>query len=448
MAASGTTDVNDQVIVLVTGANSGLGYSICCRLADEFLTSRQNDKRSLTVIFTARSTKKGNDTLQGLQDHLRTSARDPAAAARVTFVPENVDLCNLLSVRTLSRRLNQTFPKLDSIVLNAGIGGWTGLNWPEAIFGVLTDLVHQVTFPTYKLAPAGMIVDNQTKTLTDKEPRLGTVFCANVFGHYMLAHNVMPLLHRSGSPNGPGRVIWVSSLEAASKYLNIDDIQALRTLAPYEASKALTDILSLTSQLPSTAPWVKSFYSIDSDSEIIDNSSSTETPSTAPNTYLSHPGICSTGIIPLHPILLYCMLATFWLARLLGSPWHTLSTYLGACAPVWLALSPQSELDAAEAPYIAHGGGRVKWGSSATLFGVDKPASSEVEGWGHGGVVGPAVVEEDRVRRRKRGARDATSEEKELFEYLGRKCWEQMEELRQQWDDILDEEEAQAGTGE
>ncbi|KAL2824845.1 hypothetical protein BJY01DRAFT_230364 [Aspergillus pseudoustus] len=437
MTASGARD-NDQVIVLVTGANSGLGYSICCRLADEFLTSRQNDNRSLTVIFTTRSTKKGNDTLQGLKDHLRASAHDPAAAARVTFVPENVDLCDLLSVRALSRRLNQTFPKLDSIVLNAGIGGWSGLNWPEAIFGVLTDLVHQVTWPTFKLAPVGMIIDNQTKIVTDKEPRLGTVFCANVFGHYMLTHNVMPLLHRSGSPNRPGRVVWVSSLEASSKFLNIDDIQGLRTPAPYEASKALTDVLSLTAQLPSTAPWTKSFYSVDPKTE----NDSTETASTPPNTYLSHPGICSTGIVPLHPILFYCMLAAFWLARLLGSPWHTLSTYLGACAPTWIALSSQSELDAAEAPYVAHGGGKVKWGSSATLFGVDKPASSEVEGWGHGGVVGPAVIEEDRLRRRKRGARDATAEEKELFEYLGRQCWRQMEELRQQWDELLDEEEA------
>ncbi|KAL3457597.1 hypothetical protein BJX64DRAFT_268612 [Aspergillus heterothallicus] len=445
MSTSGPREVNGQVIVLVTGANSGLGYSICCRLADEFLTARQNDNRSLTVIFTTRSTRKGNDTLRGLQNHLRTSARDPAGGARVTFVPENVDLCDLLSVRALSRRLNKTFPKLDSIVLNAGIGGWSGLDWPAAIYGVLTDLVHQVTWPTYKLAPIGMVVDNQTnKSVADKEPRLGTVFCANVFGHYMLAHNVMPLLHRSGSPNGPGRVIWVSSLEACSNFLNVDDLQGLQTHAPYEASKALTDVLSLTTQLPSTAPWVKSFYSIDSASDK-NNTGTTYTP---PNTYLSHPGICSTGIVPLHPILFYCMLAAFWLARLLGSPWHTLSTYLGACAPTWLALAPQSELDAAEAPYIAHGGGRVKWGSSATLFGVDRPASSEIDGWGHGGVVGPAVVQEDRLRRRKRGARDATAEEKELFEYFGRKCWQQMEELRQQWDELLDEEETRSGKGE
>ncbi|KAL4778157.1 hypothetical protein BJX76DRAFT_343974 [Aspergillus varians] len=438
MPTSGIADVDDKVFVLVTGANSGLGYSICCRLADEFLASRQNDHRSLTVIFTTRSTRKANDTLRSLQTHLRTSVKD-----RVTFVPENVDLCNLLSVRALSRRLNKSFPKLDAIVLNAGIGGWTGLNWPLAIWSVVTDLVHAVSWPTYKVAPAGLITDHQTTSLTNKEPPLGTVFCANVFGHYMLAHNIMPLLHRSGSPNGPGRVIWVSSIEATTKLLDVDDPQGLRSLAPYETSKALTDVLSLTSDLPSTAPWVKSFYSTSSKNSDTDPT----TTSHPPNTYLSHPGVCSTSILPLPTVLIYAMVAATWLARILGSPWHTLSTYLGACAPVWLALSPQSALDAAEVPYQRHGGSRVKWGSSTSRTGACFPASTEVEGWGYGGVVGPAVVEEDRVRRRKRGATDLTSEEKERFEDLGRKCWQQMEELRKQWDELLNLEE-QAGVQE
>ncbi|KAL2866557.1 3-keto-steroid reductase [Aspergillus lucknowensis] len=444
MNPSSVDETGNKVVVLVTGANSGLGYSICCRLADEFLTSRQNDNRSLTVIFTTRSTRKGNDTLRNLQNHLRTSVSEPPAAARVTFFPENVDLCDLLSVRALSRRLNKTFPKLDAVVLNAGIGGWTGINWPVAIWGVLTDLVQAVTWPSYKVAPAGLVLDRQTRTVADKEPQLATVFCANVFGHYMLAHNVMPLLHRSGSPNGPGRVVWVSSLEASSNHFDIDDLQGLRTLAPYESSKALTDILSLTSHLPSTAPWVKSFYSTDFDN----STSNPATTSQPPNTYVSHPGICGTGILPLAAPLFYAMLASFWLARLLGSPWHTMSTYMGACAPVWLALSAQSVLDAAEAPYLNHGGGRAKWGSSTNRSGLNQPVSTEVDGWGHGGVVGPAVVEEDRNRRRKRGAVDLTLEEKERFEDLGRECWRHMEELRMQWDELLDEEEVRFGRKE
>ncbi|KAL4960500.1 3-keto-steroid reductase [Aspergillus stella-maris] len=449
MSKSGVAEVEGRKIVLVTGANSGLGFSICCRLADEFLASRQNDKKTLTVIFTTRSTRKGSDTLRSLQSHLRSSSssvRDPAAAAaasRVTFVPENADLCDLFSVRALSRRLNKNFPKLDAVILNAGIGGWTGLNWPLAIWSVLTDLVHAVTWPTFKIAPAGQITEYQTSSVKDKEPQMGTVFCANVFGHYMLAHNVMPLLHKAGSSDGDGdeyasgRVIWVSSIEATVKAFDVDDIQGLRTEAPYESSKALTDVLALTSDLPSTAPWVKSFTST--------STSETNPTTTAPKTYLSHPGICSSSIVPLPTILIYCMLAATWLARMLGSPWHTLSTYLGACAPVWLALTPQSDLDASESRYKHLGGGKVKWGSSSTRSGKTFPASTEIDGWGFGGVVGPAVLSDDKARRRKRGAVDLTADAREGFEEVGRECWKRMEELRGEWEGILDAEEREVG---
>lgn len=446
------SSLGDRTIVLVTGANrysdlhlrinqptilanffrSGLGFSVCCRLVDNFLRTRK-PPCALTVIFTTRSAKKGSNTLQHLQQHLARSGQ-PSSSNRVTFVPENVDLANLVSVRALSRRLLSSFSKLDSVILNAGVGGWTGINWPLAIWSVLTDLVHAVSWPAFKVASAGVVTDPQTNLGSDKEPRMGAVFCANVFGHYMLAHNVVPLLKNASNPDPttPGRIIWVSSLEATVKLLDADDIQGLRTVTPYESSKALTDVLTITSDLPSAAPWVKSFYSIDCP----------DSAANQPNMYLSHPGICGSGILPLSLPLYYLMVTAFWLARLLGSPWHTLSTYLGACAPVWLAMSTQAALDDAEAPYRRHGGGRVKWGSSCSLFGCERPACTEVDGWGFGGVVGPAVLEEDRRRRRKRGSVDLTREQKEEFEAVGRECWRRMEELRIQWDGLLDKAEA------
>lgn len=402
------------------------------------------------MIFTTRNSKKGTDTLNRLQQYLVSSHND-TQSSRVTFIPETVDLANLPSVRALSRRLLSSLPKLDSIILNAGLGGWTGINWPLAIWSVLTDLVHAVSWPNFKVASAGVLTDPQTALAgADKEPRLGAIFAANVFGHYMLAHNLVPLLKNSaigGSDlRGSGRIIWVSSLEASLKYLDLDDIQGLRTPSAYESSKALTDVLAITSDLPSSAPWVKSFYSIE-DSDAASNENTTDHPQTQSqqsNMYLSHPGICGSGILPLSLPLYYLMMAAFWGARLLGSPWHTLSTYLGACAPVWLALSTQNVLNTAEEPYRGHGGGRVKWGSSCGFFGCDRPVCTEVEGWGFGGVVGPAVLQEDRCRRRKRGAVDLRGEERVVFEELGRECWRRMEELRVEWDGVLDRAEAEA----
>ncbi|KAJ5086566.1 3-ketosteroid reductase [Penicillium alfredii] len=435
MGENDTREIHENLYILVTGANSGLGFSICCRLADEFLSTHP-DSQSLTIIFTTRSSRKAEDTRRRLEKYLRSSST-PSAAERVQFVSENVDLTDLHSVRLLSRRLVQTLPKLDAIVLNAGIGGWSGIDWPNAIWGVCTDLLHQVTWPPYKLAPVGVLTNKQTEG--PEEPLLGYVFCANVFGHYMLAHNVAPLLQRAQTPNGPGRVIWVSSIEATTKLFHVDDLQGLRTAAPYESSKALTDILALTSDLPGTAPWaVDSFLRGDFESNPDTNGTSA---APKPTMYLSHPGVCATTIIPLALPLVYAMLIAFWGARMLGSPWHTLSTYLGACAPVFLALSGQAALDAAEKPYHQAGGGRAKWGSSSSRLGVESVACTEIDGWGYGGVVGRPVVEADRCRRRKRGAVDLTREERENFEELGRKCWKQMEELRIQWDEILDRAE-------
>jgi len=163
---------------------------------------------------------------------------------------------------------------------------------------------------------------------------------------------------------------------------------------------------------------------------------------TKPNIYLTHPGVCGTSILPLSIPLFYCMICMCWLARMLGSPWHVLSSYLGACAPIWLTLSHQKIIDNAEAPYVQHGGRHAKWGSSCGRLGRACPASTEVDGWGFGGVVGCPVVEEDRTRRRKRGTADLTAEKRERFEELGRRCWREMEELRTAWDRILDEAEA------
>lgn len=427
-------DLSPQKTQQLTSSRSGLGFSICCRLADEFLSSHP-ETQILTVIFTTRSSRKAQDTQRRLEQHLRSSAPSTAAAARVQFVPENVDLGDLLSVRALSRRLLCNIPKLDAIVLNAGLGGWSGIDWPAAIWGVCTDLVQQVTWPTYKLAPVGVLTDKQTDV--EDEPPLGSVFCANVFGHYMLAHNVMPLLKRAQTPNGPGRVIWVSSIEATVKLFDIEDIQGLRTKTPYESSKALTDILALTSDLPSAAAWAKDSFMRSDNDEAEDRAIASNTPAM----YVSHPGICATAIVPLALPLIWAMVAAFWGARMLGSPWHTLSTYLGACAPVFLALSSKDTLNAAEAPYRQAGGGRSKWGSSASRFGVGSVICTEVEGWGYGGVAGAPAVEADRCRRRKRGAKDLTAEEKEKFEELGRQCWMRMEELRVKWDAILDQAE-------
>lgn len=401
-----------------------------------------DSERRLTIVFTTRRSRQASAATEA-QIRRHADRHGAAASARIELIAETVDLQNLHAVRALARRLDRDLPKLDAVILNAGIGGWDGLNWPLTIWKVLTDVVHSTTWPCFKIGTVGQVTARQTNLSLEKEekgePPLGAVFCANVFGHYLLAHLVNPLLRRGRREGSePGRIIWVGSLEATPAFYDPDDIQGLRNDRAYESSKQLTDLLALTSDLPCAAPYVERFLPERPSS---DNGGQKDD-SPRPAIYVTHPGICGTSIVPLILPLVYAMMAAFYLARWLGSPWHTISAYMGAAAPAWVALSPQSTLDAAEAPYRQRGGGRVKWGSSATRWlGKNRVISTEVEGWGHGGVVGSPFLKQDAQLRRKRGLKFSTEDDRHQFEALGCRAWKEMEELREQWERILDQDE-------
>lgn len=441
---------------------------------------------------------------------------------RVHFFGLVVDLCDLRAVRRVARDLvdgevalgqgadgqgeGYRIPRLDVVIMNAGIGGWKGLNWPKAVWTVLTDIVHATTWPEYKLADVGkraklqsVFGKEQRQTLRDgdgdavdgnerdvDEPVLGEVFTANVFGHYMLGHWLMPLLHRPPRPlegpphldqanpslamsepstssnskintptssqsNSPphtpdqitsgedrlsressrGRVIWISSIEAVDSVFSIDDIQGLQSAEPYESSKRLTDILALTADLPGVRKYSQSYF------EISNKSGSTnpeyEEPK-SPRTYLAHPGICGTDIVPLPWILVQAMTLSFYLARWLGSVWHCITPYNGACSIVWLALMGDSVLGSFE------GGeeGKSKWGSSTDWGGNVRVKRTEVDGWGWCGTT-ENVNGEKRTGRR-RGAKDLTEEDRIEFEALGGRVWREMECMRKEWEERLGEE--------
>ncbi|MCJ1302845.1 3-keto-steroid reductase [Hypocenomyce scalaris] len=414
----------NRLYVLVTGANSGLGFATCCRLVDEFLETRPLSQ-SLTLIFTTRDSKKSQDTISRLRLHLHKRAQRLKALSdtRITFQPEQLDLTSLRSVQELSKKLLSALPSLDATILNAGYGGFTGLNWPVAIWTILTGFPHSVTWPTYKLSGVGYVTKPQHgSTASDSnEPPLAKVFCSNVFGHYLLCHNLVPLLSRPRhtSPNR-GRIIWISSLEAYASSFSLTDLQGLHSPAAYESSKRLTDILALTASLPSTKPWTDSFLSTPPSAENAKK----------PKIYVTHPGICATAIIALPLLLQWAMTLAFYFARLVGSPWHTVSAYKGACAPVWVALASQSQLDSMEEE-----GGAGKWGSGVDQMGEERVMRTEVEGWGYGGRVGDVGGRGRKGRRR--DVRDLTGREREAFEDDGRAAWREMEGLRMEWEGRL-----------
>lgn len=445
--------------------SSGLGFAICCRLIDEFISSRPTFE-CLTLIITTRDSGKSADTVKRLERYLERQSIifDAPLKHRISLQPEQVDLAALRSVQKLSSNLLGNLPRLDTIICNAGYGGFTGLDWPLAIKQTLTDFFISLTYPSYKLSTTGETTAVQTdsnypnveggSSSEKDEPPLGKVFTSNVFGHYLLCHQLIPLL--SSSPDH-GRIVFISSIEPLASHFDSADIQGLASSKAYESSKRLTDLIVLTSTLPSTKPFVQRFLTPSPTTpsqsiSLLDNEQSDSTRDSTPDTpplrislsdneyrlpnnpqpkiYVSHPGVCATSIVTLSLIPFYLRILLFYVARWLGSPWHTVSAYKGACAPVWLALADQDEL-----ADIEQREGKGKWGSICDRMGRERVMRTVVEGWGLGGRMGEGDVA-NRIGSR-RGFREVTREDREAFEELGRECWKEMELLRVAWEEKL-----------
>ncbi|KAL9115097.1 MAG: hypothetical protein Q9227_000891 [Pyrenula ochraceoflavens] len=469
MSSGGTDRAPEHKYILVTGANSGLGLATCHRLIDEFLDEYPETSK-LTIVITTRSEGKSKQTIRGLEEHLakHKTARKSlhSVQQRISFRSELLDLTSLLSVRACARRLSDALPKLSVAILNAGIGGWIDMDWPQATWTTLTDTVQAVTWPSFKLAPAGLITPPQLRNTNIPEPVLGSVFTANLFGHYLLIHYLLPLLRSPSIPaSDPARIIWISSIEACTHHFSLSDLQGLLTTSPYESSKRLTDILALTSTLSCTHHSVQSFLTPEPHLLLPSSSSSSTTPApppppppssyTSPPTplappptlHLTHPGICGTSIFPLPLPLTLSMHSAFHLSRLLGSPWHTIHPYLGAAAPVSLSLCPPttlSSLSSSTSPPRPSfwGSATDSLGRQANGKGVKK---TWVDDWGTDGTVEGGKNwwgGKGRAGGRKVGGKEeVTREDIERFEEVGRRAWEEMENLRKMWEGLLDEAE-------
>ena len=271
--------------------------------------------------------------------------------------------------------------------------------------------------------------DDGKASPVEPEPPLGQVFCANVFGHYLFAHGVMGLLRKCAKEK-PGRIIWISSIEAGAEHFDEDDLMGLRSGTAYECSKRVTDLLALTAAgVDITRGSVRDFMSADSDGN------EEESRGTTPEIHVAHPGIVTTSIVPLPPVLMSLWMATAYVMRWVGSPWHTNTAYNGAVGTVWLALASSEEIREKQGSTTAALGKKVKWGSAVDRRGNARVEMTDVQGWGLDGSGRP-------VREtwwgggwgRRTGATDATGEDVEDFMRQGARVWRAMEELRMDWE--------------
>ncbi len=170
--------------ILITGANSGVGYYAALELA----------RRGAHLLFAVRDQTRGETAL----DRLR--AEVPHASAELLLL----DLASLASIRQVAATLVEEGQPLDVLINNAGV-----------------------------YAPP-----KRLETADGFEMQFGT----NVLGHFALTALLMPALQKAA---GVPRIVALASIAHKQGKLNFDDLQATRSYNPngsYYQSK-LADLM-------------------------------------------------------------------------------------------------------------------------------------------------------------------------------------------------------------
>jgi NAD(P)-dependent dehydrogenase (short-subunit alcohol dehydrogenase family) len=170
--------------VLVTGATSGMGKVTALRLAD----------RGATVVLAGRNPEKTQATAREIQKQV------PKSDVRSLVA----DLSSLAQVRTLAKAYQESYPRLDVLIHNAG-----------GIFG------------KRELSGDG----------------LEMTFALNSFAPFLLTHLLLDTLQTSA----PSRVITVASAQHAGKQVPFDDMihqKGYKPLQVYAESKLMAIMLT------------------------------------------------------------------------------------------------------------------------------------------------------------------------------------------------------------
>ena len=310
-------------VAIITGTTSNLGINIAYRLID-----KEDPNVRLTIIVTSRTLPRVKEVVEKLQAYVKNLDRP----ALVDFDYILVDFANMVSILGAYYELNKKYASIGIhyLFINAAQGVYKGIDWVAATREVLRNPLNAVTHPTYKIQRVGV----------KSQDGMGLVFQANVFGPYYFIHKLLPLLSK-----GKATIVWISSIMSAPKYLSLEDIELLKTPESYEGSKRLVDLVHLGTY--------KSMKEL------------------GIHQYVVHPGIFVSHSFYqfLNVFTYYSMLLLFYLARLLGSKWHTIHGYKAANAPIYVATLANPHFDDQD----------HKFGSATSLDGLEYIERTELD---------------------------------------------------------------------
>ncbi|XP_071751878.1 3-keto-steroid reductase/17-beta-hydroxysteroid dehydrogenase 7 [Centroberyx gerrardi] len=280
-------------VVLVTGANSGIGLALCERLLTE--------DSGLQLCLACRNLRRA----QAARSALLTSH----PTAQVALL--QLDTSSITSVLTAAHEVKLRYNRLDYLYLNAGI-------MPNPQFDVKAFFKGLFSSKVVTMFATGEGILTQRDAVT--ADGMQEVFATNLFGHFLLVRELEPVLCQAGRPS---QVIWTSSSNAHRSAFNLEDMQHQKGTQPYSSSKYASDLLSLALNTHFNK---QGLYSS-----------------------VICPGFVMTnltyGILPSFPAFLWTvLLPVFWLIRVFTNTF-TLTPYNGAEALFWLFKQKPESLD-------------------------------------------------------------------------------------------------------
>jgi len=392
-------------VVVVTGANAGVGFGICRRLLFQLCLSNPPDSwpqawanpsdshgsaetppvDGLTLIMACRSTQRAEAARKDLYKELdvyiaRLRARPgydghaDVFRRNLKIEIEYLDLAVLSTVFNFAVRVSKQYSYISHLIFNAGVANFTHIDWPTCVKQVASDFLNSITAPEFYVQSAGEVsVDG-----------LGWIWQNNLFGHYVLFRALESLLQNSEYP-ADSRVIWSSSLEASPNFYDDADWQLIKTKHSYESVK----------------------YQIDLVAAILDRHALQDSSSGKRiRHFVSHPGVCSTKIstalVTHGGILDTLKVFVFYLGRIFfGSRHHSITPANASIAAVHLALVSLSFItfSALSLSNTASNGpasgaeGPVRFGAETDRWGNPEVGLTPVKKWKENEAQGELLLE-------------------------------------------------------
>ncbi|XP_019734350.1 3-keto-steroid reductase-like [Hippocampus comes] len=209
------TSADMEKVVIVTGANSGIGLALCERLLAEHIQVR--------LCLACRNMQRARAA--------RSALLASHSEARVDLL--QLDVGSVQSVLAAARELKARYKRIDFLYLNAGIMPNPQVDIKAFFKGLFSRNVISM------FATAEGLLTQQDHLNSDG---LQEVFATNLFGHFLLVRELEPLLCEAGHTS---RVVWTSSSNARRTAFSIEDIQHKNGTEPYSSSKYASDMLSV-----------------------------------------------------------------------------------------------------------------------------------------------------------------------------------------------------------